>query len=492
MRCPDRLGEETYRQVLEQLADLSPIVQALPPSAALVELKGALRYHGTDARHLAEVLRVRTISRLGVDGRVGIGPSITVAATASAQIQVPGGVLAIDPDQALAWLATLPVEALHGIGPRQAEALHDYGVHNVGLLAAIPPATVQRLLGGRAGRLAADRARGIDPRPVVPRTLPASAIVRTAFPRHTLDGAEVRAALLNTVVRLALLLRRRGQAARALTLTLKFAGGSTWTKTRRLAEPSHHDDDLRTVAYQLMDAAGLQRGRLTDLTLKAEDLLLTRSPSRSASTPPARPAWWPKPLSTACATSTGPTSSARPPPFATPHDPALTGCSPTRPTAAAGHPDPGHHRLARRRMGRGHGPSKAQRPPHTKSRHHEVVPAPGGHRAATRCREVPVWLLDGVSDAVGRCPPTRRPRSARPAAGSDPPVSGHGGYGDGVRLEHGACLRLASLRPRWPGSRVDQVLRRDDGWNGAAAAPGHESRSRFFSRRVNDHGLSLL
>ncbi|MEU5396073.1 DNA polymerase Y family protein [Streptomyces tibetensis] len=181
--------------------------------------------------------------------------------------------LDIAPDHATAWLATLPVEALHGIGPRQAAALCDYGVHSVGLLAAIPPATVQRLLGGRAGRTAADRARGIDPRPVVPRTLPASATTRTTFPRHTLDGADVRAALLDTVVRLALLLRSRGQAARALTLTLRFAGGSTWEKTRRLAEPSHHDDDLRTAVYQLMDAASLQRGRLTGLTLKGEDLL---------------------------------------------------------------------------------------------------------------------------------------------------------------------------------------------------------------------------
>ncbi|MEU4617418.1 hypothetical protein [Streptomyces umbrinus] len=49
VRCPDRLPEETYRQVLELLADLSPVVQALPPTAALVELKGGLRYHGADA-----------------------------------------------------------------------------------------------------------------------------------------------------------------------------------------------------------------------------------------------------------------------------------------------------------------------------------------------------------------------------------------------------------------------------------------------------------
>ncbi|WP_435596064.1 DNA polymerase Y family protein [Streptomyces albogriseolus] len=228
LRCPDRLPEEIYRQVLEQLAELSPVVQALPPSAALVELRGALRYHGTDAPHLGEVLRVRTISRLGVDIRVGVGPSITVAATASAQIAAPGGVLAIDPDQATAWLAGLPVDALHGIGPRQAQVLREYGMHSVGLLAALPPATVQRLLGGRAGRNAVERSRGIDPRPVVPRSLPASATVRSTFPRHTLDGTEVRTTLLDKVVCLALLLRRRHQVARGLTLTLKFAGGGRW------------------------------------------------------------------------------------------------------------------------------------------------------------------------------------------------------------------------------------------------------------------------
>jgi DNA polymerase-4 len=68
-------------------------------------------------------------------------------------------------------------------------------------------------------------------------------------------------------------LRRRGQAARALTLTLSFADGPKWEKTRRLIEPSAHEDDLRLLAYQLMDAARLQRGRLTYLALRGEDLV---------------------------------------------------------------------------------------------------------------------------------------------------------------------------------------------------------------------------
>ncbi|MDX3130806.1 hypothetical protein PV367_13625 [Streptomyces europaeiscabiei] len=273
VRCPDRLPEEAYRQVLEQLADLSPVVQALPPSAALVELQGALPYHGVDARRLGEVLRVRTVARLGVDVRVGIGPTITVAAAASAQVSAPGGVLAVDPNEVTDWLGPLPIDALHGIGPRQAETLRAYGIHCVGLVAAVPPATVQRLLGGRAGRLAADRARGIDPRPVTPRALPAAATTRCTFPLHTLDGAEVRASLLSLVVQLGQNLRHRGQAARALKLTLKFAGGATWETTRCLFEPSAHDEDLRTLAYRLIDAAGLQRGRLAGLVLTGQDLL---------------------------------------------------------------------------------------------------------------------------------------------------------------------------------------------------------------------------
>ncbi|MFF0223960.1 hypothetical protein [Streptomyces sp. NPDC004629] len=273
VRCPDRLSEQTYRQVLELLADLSTVVQALPPAAALMELKGVLRYHGAEARRLGEVLRVRTISRLGIDVRVGIGPSITVAATASGQLTGPGGVLAVPPDEVTAWLAALPVEALYGISGREASALRDYGIHSVGSLAAIPPATVQRLLGGRAGRLAVDRARGIDPRPVVPRALPTTASVQHTFDRHTLDGAAVRAALLELVVQLGLLLRGRGQAARVLTLTLRFADGTRWRRTRRLAEASAHEEDLRVTAYRLMDAAGLQRGRLTGLGLTAQDLI---------------------------------------------------------------------------------------------------------------------------------------------------------------------------------------------------------------------------
>ncbi|WP_326806071.1 hypothetical protein OIE49_36690 [Streptomyces sp. NBC_01788] len=139
---------------------------------------------------------------------------------------------------------------------------------------------------GAAGRTATDRARGIDPRTVTPRSMPRSVSIRHRFPRGVLDGAAARAALLGLVVQLGTELRHPKQAARPLTLT--FAGGTSWEKSRRMPEPSAHEDDLRQLTYRLMDAAGLQRGRLTSLALRGErtSSTATRSPNSSASTPP--------------------------------------------------------------------------------------------------------------------------------------------------------------------------------------------------------------
>ncbi|WP_435879878.1 DinB/UmuC family translesion DNA polymerase [Streptomyces werraensis] len=68
--------------------------------------------------------------------------------------------------------------------------------------------------------------------------MPSSATVRHTFDRHTLDGATVRATLLELVVQLGRGLRRRGQAARALTLTLRFGPNTrSMSATRSVKRP---------------------------------------------------------------------------------------------------------------------------------------------------------------------------------------------------------------------------------------------------------------
>ncbi|MFD3454138.1 hypothetical protein ACFWVC_18420 [Streptomyces sp. NPDC058691] len=288
VRCAPSLPEEGYRAVLDLLREFSPVVQAVPPRAALVQARGAQRYFDADAERIAGLVRLRAMARLATDLRIGVAETWAVAATASDRVAGPGGVLTVPEGTADAFLAPLPVEALHGIGPKQAEALRTYGLHTIGAVAAVSPGVVERILGRRAGRLAAERARGTDPRPVAPKDLPPSAGATHRFTRHELDGPLVRAALLDLVVRLGAMLRGRRQVAGSLSLTLRFTGGGRWEKTRRLVEPSAHEEDLRTLAYQLMDSAGLQRARLAGMGLRAEDLTGVERVARQLSLDPMR------------------------------------------------------------------------------------------------------------------------------------------------------------------------------------------------------------
>jgi DNA polymerase-4 len=153
-----------------------------------------------------------------------------------------------------AFLDPLPVGMVHGIGPVRAERLTSFGLHTVGLLAATPESTVQRMLGGRAGRLLRDRARGTDLRAVTPTSLRSSTSERRTFDRDTLDPEAIRTALLESAVALEARLRTREQMAGALTLEVAFADGSTTSRTRTLAEPSGHTDDLRVGAYRMFQA----------------------------------------------------------------------------------------------------------------------------------------------------------------------------------------------------------------------------------------------
>ncbi|MER7952389.1 hypothetical protein ABTY59_33855 [Streptomyces sp. NPDC096079] len=271
VRCRPDIGPEEYRRVLDVLGDVTPLVQPLPPSAALGQVGGVLRLHGTEPGELARRVRVRALLH-GVDVRIGVADTVATAATASARTG-PGGVLCLPDERAVSdFLAPLPVDALYGVGAAQAATLRRYGLHTIGAVAAMPEEVVCRVVGGKAGRTLRQRARGIDPRAVVPLRRPESTSARHDFDRDMLDPVLVRAALLDLVAELAGRLRGRGQIARALTLSVRLADGSTVARTRKLRAPSAHTEDLRTAVWQSWDGLAFQRARVRRVTVTAEEL----------------------------------------------------------------------------------------------------------------------------------------------------------------------------------------------------------------------------
>ncbi|MFG2272994.1 hypothetical protein ACGFNY_24920 [Streptomyces chartreusis] len=257
--------------LLGLLEDFTPVVQALPPDAALADLRGAERYFGRDAVELASVIRVRALAHHGVDCSIGAGPGPTLARVALGEAR-PGVTCAVPEDAVTEFLADKPVAALPGVGAATARTLCEYGLDTLGLVAAAPLSTLQRLIGAKAGRELREKASGIDRGRVVPDGVSRSLATERPFTRDELDPDRHRRALLSAAEELGARLRALDKVCRTLTLTVRYADRSSTTRSRALKEPTAHSAALTRAAYGMYEALGLQRARVRALALRAEGL----------------------------------------------------------------------------------------------------------------------------------------------------------------------------------------------------------------------------
>ncbi|MGW2423132.1 DNA polymerase Y family protein [Streptomyces sp. NPDC001709] len=259
--------------LLGLLEDFTPVVQALPPDGALADLRGAERYFGRSAVELASVIRVRALARYGVDCVIGAGPGPMLARVALRDAR-PGVTCAVpeDPDGIAEFLAERPVSALPGVGAATARTLGEYGLDTLGLVAAAPLSTLQRLIGAKAGRELRAKASGIDRGRVVPNAVSRSLVSERAFEIDELDPDRHRRALLSAAEELGFRLRAVEKVCRTLTLTVRYADRSSTTRSRTLKEPTAHSAALTRAAYGMYEALGLQRARVRALALRAEGL----------------------------------------------------------------------------------------------------------------------------------------------------------------------------------------------------------------------------
>ncbi|MFF8320234.1 hypothetical protein ACF06V_24035 [Streptomyces bobili] len=265
------LHEAALPGLLELLQEFTPVVEALPPDGALIDVRGAERYFGRGAVELASVIRVRSLALYGVDCMIGAGPGPMLARMALRDAR-PGVTRAVTEDGVREFLDAKPVAALPGVGTATARTLCEYGLDTLGRVAAAPLSTLQRLVGAKAGRELHDKANGVDRGRVVPNAVSQSLATERPFGRDELDPHRHRRALLSAAEELGSRLRAVEKVCRSLTLTVRYADRSSTTRSRTLGEPTAHSADLTRTAYGLYEALGLQRARVRAIALRAEGL----------------------------------------------------------------------------------------------------------------------------------------------------------------------------------------------------------------------------
>ncbi|MFE2299992.1 hypothetical protein ACFXAW_17535 [Streptomyces sp. NPDC059445] len=265
--------EAALPRLLGVLEEFTPVVEALPPDGALLDLRGAERYFGRGTVEFASLIRVRTLALHGIDCVIGAGPGPMLARMALRDA-VPGvpRVVPEEPDAVAEFLAGRPVAALPGVGGATARTLCEYGLDTIGKVAAAPLSTLQRLTGARPGRELREKASGIDRGRVVPNATSRSLAAERAFRSDELDPVQHRRALLSVTEELGSRLRSLEKVCRTLTLTVRYADRSATTRGRTLKEATAHSPTLTGTAYRMYEALGLQRARVRVIALRAEGL----------------------------------------------------------------------------------------------------------------------------------------------------------------------------------------------------------------------------
>jgi protein ImuB len=192
LRCPDWLDDDgsdddgggdsagsnsaaarAFERVVAIVENFCPQVEVLRPGVCAIATRGPARYFGGEAQLAAGL--AEAVARAGVACQAGIADGLFAAGLAARA--GPTGLL-VPPGETPGFLAGLPVGVLDM--PELCELLPRLGIETLGQLAALPSAEAASRF-GPPGKLASRLARGLDPRPLIPRPPAADESVQLEF-----------------------------------------------------------------------------------------------------------------------------------------------------------------------------------------------------------------------------------------------------------------------------------------------------------------------
>lgn len=199
---------------------------------------------------IAREIKARIRSELHLIASAGVSYNKFLAKIAS-DYRKPDGLCTIHPDQALDFIAHLPVELFWGVGKVTAKKMHQLFIHTGKDLRECSLEMLTHYF-GKAGRLYYDFARGIDNRPV--ETLH---IRKSVGCEHTLErDITLRSAMIielyHVATELVERLKRHQFKGNTLTLKIKFNDFSQITRSLSSSETMYTLQSILPKAKKLM------------------------------------------------------------------------------------------------------------------------------------------------------------------------------------------------------------------------------------------------
>jgi DNA polymerase-4 len=241
------------------LTNFSPVVEMVSIDEAYLDLAGTERLHGPPLAAADKLLRNITRTT-GLPCSGGLASTRLVAKVASDQGK-PRGLVWVPAGREERFLAPLPVRKIPGIGKITERALRALGIETVEQIAAQPQEKLEKIF-GQWGTALYRKARGGDSYEFVVDAEPKSISQNHTFNEDTDDTAALTAVLSHLSQKACKRLREAGLAASTLTLTIRYAGFDTHTRSKSLGESTALDAGISAVFQELFQKHRDQRRKV--------------------------------------------------------------------------------------------------------------------------------------------------------------------------------------------------------------------------------------
>jgi DNA polymerase-4 len=216
------------------------------------------------ATALASRIKREIFEETGLTASAGVAPNKMVAKIAS-DMHKPDGLTVVRPAQVRSFMEPLAVRRIPGIGRVTGHRLAELGIVTCRDVAELGRRALVTRLGRRLGRWLHDRARGLDPRPVVSERAAKSVGHEDTFREDVARLPHMDELLVGMAARVAERLQRAGVRGRTVVLKARYPDFTTVTRTRSLPGFTDDPDRIARVATELL--------RLTEAAERAVRLL---------------------------------------------------------------------------------------------------------------------------------------------------------------------------------------------------------------------------
>lgn len=237
------------KRIMAILLRYTPEVEPVSLDEAFLDVTGSCLMYGRPF-DIASSIKNAIKTETGLTASIGSGPNKFVAKLASSMGK-PDGLIVVSPDDVIAFISPLPIEAIPGVGKKTSIHLHSMGINTIGQIRISNKDLLKRHLGSYGGVLW-DLSHGIDMTKVEPFKQRKSISHEVTLDDIIYDIKDISPVLAELSLVVGTSLRALHLFARCVQVKFRYKDFSLHTRQTMMPVAINGDSDIFSVSYDLI------------------------------------------------------------------------------------------------------------------------------------------------------------------------------------------------------------------------------------------------